>query len=98
LWARGALADKVATSFTSASTGHGGLEATILAINTTFYHWGSLVLPLGYTDGSVDATGNPYGSSWVGRQGEPPDEATLAAARHQGVRLARFADALRAIR
>ena len=50
LWARNGLVDKVGTAFTSASTGHGGLEATVLAINTVLYHWGSIVLPLGYTD------------------------------------------------
>jgi len=72
LWARGALADNVGTAFTSASTGHGGLEATVLAINTTLYHWGSLVLPLGYTDAAASALGNPYGTSWVSRKGETP--------------------------
>jgi NAD(P)H dehydrogenase (quinone) len=30
LWAKGKLVDKVATSFTSSSTKHGGLESTIL--------------------------------------------------------------------
>ena len=49
LWARGALADKVGTAFTSASTGHGGLEVTSLSIDTVLYHWGSLVMPVGYT-------------------------------------------------
>ncbi|MDX3195779.1 NAD(P)H-dependent oxidoreductase [Streptomyces sp. MN03-5084-2B] len=50
LWAQGKLADKVATSFTTASTAHGGLESTLLAINNVFYHWGAIVVPLGYTD------------------------------------------------
>ncbi len=97
LWARGALADKVGTAFTAASTGHGGLEATILAINTVLYHWGSLVLPVGYTDPS-DTLGNPYGASWVSRKGAGPDDVALATARHQGRRLARFAHAVRAVR
>jgi NAD(P)H dehydrogenase (quinone) len=39
LWERGALVDKVATSFTSSQTEHGGQESTILALNNTFYHW-----------------------------------------------------------
>jgi NAD(P)H dehydrogenase (quinone) len=94
LWARGVLADKVGTAFTAASTSHGGLEATILAINTVLYHWGSIVLPLGYTDASVNVTGNPYGTSWVSRKGSTPDEDALATARHQGRRLARIAAAV----
>ena len=98
LWARGALEDKVGTAFTSASTGHGGLEATILAINTVLYHWGSIVLPLGYTDASVKVTGNPYGTSWVSRKGSTPDDDALATARHQGRRLARVASALATLR
>lgn len=98
LWARGGLADKVGTAFTAASTTHGGLEATVLAINTVLYHWGSIVLPLGYTDASVNVTGNPYGTSWVSRKGSLPDDEALATARHQGRRLARTAAALRVLR
>jgi NAD(P)H dehydrogenase (quinone) len=88
------LVDKVGTAFTSASTSHGGLEATILAINTVLYHWGSIVLPLGYTDASVNVTGNPYGTSWVSRKGSNPDDDALATARHQGRRLARISAAV----
>jgi NAD(P)H dehydrogenase (quinone) len=40
LWARGALVDKVATSFTASQAVHGGRESTILALNNTFDHWG----------------------------------------------------------
>ena len=98
LWARGVLIDKVGTAFTSASTHHGGLEATILAINTVLYHWGSIVLPLGYTADAIKATGNPYGASWVSIKGSAPDDAAEAAARHQGRRLARIAGAVAAVR
>lgn len=91
LWAAGALASKVGTAFTSASTGHGGLEATVLSINTVLYHWGSLVMPLGYTAEVVQHSGNPYGASWVSRQGSVPDDAALAVARHQGARLTEVA-------
>lgn len=94
LWAEGVMVDKVVTAFTSSSTSHGGLESTILAINNVAYHWGSIVLPLGYTDDTVKATGNPYGSSWVSRKGSRPDEDALAAARHQGRRLARVTAAV----
>lgn len=88
LWAQGKLVDKVVTGFTSASTAHGGLESTVLALLNTAYHWGSIVLPLGYTDPVVRSTGNPYGASWVSHKGSAPDDDALAAAYHQGARLA----------
>jgi NAD(P)H dehydrogenase (quinone) len=93
LWQEGKLADKVATSFTSSQTTHGGQESTILALNNTFYHWGVVVLPLGYTVHEVFAAGgNPYGTSFVsGHQVSGPDEQALALARYQGQRLARYA-------
>lgn len=96
LWAQGKLADKVLTAFSSASTGHGGLESTVLAMLNTAYHWGSLVLPLGYTDPVLFQTGNPYGATWVSRKSSAPDDEALTAARHQGARLARFARAVAA--
>lgn len=88
LWAQGKLADKVATSFTTASTLHGGLESTVLAINNVFYHWGAIVLPLGYTDPHLHQSGNPYGGSFVSRKSASPDELALGALRLQGRRLA----------
>ncbi len=92
LWSRGLLADKVGTAFTSASTGHGGLESTILAMNNVLYHWGSLVLPLGYGERHLmKESGNPYGGSFVSRSGAAPDAVALEACRLQGGRLARFA-------
>ncbi|GAA5173262.1 NAD(P)H:quinone oxidoreductase [Pseudonocardia eucalypti] len=90
LWAKGKLVDKVGTAFTSSSTKHGGLESTILAMNNIFYHWGSIVLPLGYTDPSVMESGNPYGGSFVSRRSAAPDEEALGACRVQGARLARI--------
>ena len=93
LWERGKLINKVATSFTSSQTDHGGQESTILALNNTFYHWGAIVLPLGYTVAEVfNGGGNPYGASNTSgtRIGElDPD--SLAAAVAQGARLARVA-------
>ncbi|MGW7538528.1 NAD(P)H:quinone oxidoreductase [Amycolatopsis sp. NPDC054798] len=88
LWAQGKLAGKVATSFTSASTAHGGLEATVLAINNIFYHWGAIVVPLGYSDPHLMESGNPYGGSFVSRKSAAPDETALQALRIQGRRLA----------
>jgi NAD(P)H dehydrogenase (quinone) len=53
LWQEGKLADKVATAFTASMTTHGGQESTILALSNTLYHWGMLILPLGYTASEV---------------------------------------------
>jgi NAD(P)H dehydrogenase (quinone) len=92
LWQQGKLADKVGTAFTSSQTTHGGQESTILALNNTLYHWGVLILPLGYTVHEVfSAGGNPYGTSFTtGHTVTGPDEPALALARYQGQRLARF--------
>jgi NAD(P)H dehydrogenase (quinone) len=90
LWAQRKLVDKVGTAFTSASTSHGGLESTILAMNNTLYHWGALVLPLGYTEDHLMVSGNPYGGSFVSRSSSAPDDEALGACRVQGARLARI--------
>ena len=96
LWAKGVLAQKVVTAFTSASTSHGGLESTILALLNTAYHWGALIMPLGYVDEVVRKhAGNPYGASWVSRSGSSPDDTAVAAARSQGRRFATVVGALK---
>lgn len=64
LWAKGKLTNKVVSAFTSAQNPHGGQEATILSLYTTFYHWGAIVVAPGYTDPILfKAGGNPYGAS-----------------------------------
>ena len=98
LWQEGKLINKVVTAFTSSQTSHGGQESTILALNNTFYHWGAIVLPLGYTVSEVfNGGGNPYGASYTSgiRVGEPDDE-TRAVAAAQGRRLARVAQVIAA--
>ncbi|MGD9991289.1 NAD(P)H:quinone oxidoreductase [Pseudonocardia sp.] len=90
LWMQGKLVDKVGAAFTSASTRHGGLESTILAMNNVFYHWGSIIVALGYTDPHLMESGNPYGGSFVSRRSAPPDDDALRACRLQGARLARI--------
>jgi NAD(P)H dehydrogenase (quinone) len=82
LWQAGRLADKVGTSFTASQNPHGGQETTIIALNTTLYHWGMLILPLGYTVHEVFAAGgNPYGASFVsGHTVTGPDDHALAVA------------------
>lgn len=98
LWARGAFIDKVGTAFTSASTSHGGLETTIVALNNVLYHWGALVLPLGYGTAVLRRTGNPYGASWVSIRSSQPDDEALEAAREQGRRLAQISAAVAPLR
>jgi NAD(P)H dehydrogenase (quinone) len=87
---------EVGTAFTSSQTAHGGQESTILALNNTLYHWGMLILPLGYTVQEVFAAGgNPYGTSFTsGHRVTGPDETVLTLARYRGQRLARFADVI----
>jgi NAD(P)H dehydrogenase (quinone) len=97
LWFKGKLADKAATAFCGASYPHGGQETTILTIYNMMCAWGAVIVPPGYTDKSIGkAGGNPYGTSYTDpRGGELPEE-VLAAARFQGVRLARYAAVLAA--
>ena len=60
----------------------------------TFMHGGSFIVPLGYTDPSVDeAGGNPYGVSALD-DGTGPTPQALAAARYQGHRVTEVAGAL----
>ncbi|GAB3310831.1 NAD(P)H:quinone oxidoreductase [Epidermidibacterium keratini] len=98
LWQQGTLAGKPVTTFVSAINRHGGAEATILSLNNVFYHWGSILVPPGYTDSAVyGAGGNPYGTAHTtGMPAEPATEQALVAARYQGARLARIAAALSA--
>jgi len=89
LWAKGKLVNKIASSFTSTSTKHGGQESTILAINNTFYHWGCIIVPPGYADPIQFKAGNPYGTSFVSNNGElSPDEVAIEAGKFQGKRVA----------
>jgi NAD(P)H dehydrogenase (quinone) len=95
LWREGKLSDKVYSAFTASSTTHGGQESTLLALGNTFYHWGGIIVPPGYTDPVQFRSGNPYGSSHVAGDG-PPDEVALEAARHQARRAVDTAASLKA--
>jgi NAD(P)H dehydrogenase (quinone) len=92
LWAKGALVNKVCSSFTSAGTSHGGQETTIVNLNTTFYHWSAIIVGPGYADPIQFQSGNPYGVSFTSNNGAlKPDEVALSAARFQGRRVAEVA-------
>jgi NAD(P)H dehydrogenase (quinone) len=99
LWQTGSLAGKVFSAFTATGTAHGGQESTILALSNTFYHWGGIIVPPGYTDPIQFKTGNPYGTSHVtgpgGSFGGPTGD-VLEAARHQARRVTETAAALKA--
>ncbi|MEV7866002.1 NAD(P)H:quinone oxidoreductase [Streptomyces sp. NPDC088124] len=95
LWFTGKLADKVYSAFTASNTAHGGQESTILALSNTFYHWGGIIVPPGYTDPVHFTSGNPYGTSHVVGEGAPSGT-TLQAAAHQGRRVTETATALKA--
>lgn len=97
LWAKGALAGKVASVFASTGTG-GGQEMTITSTWTTLAHHGMTIVPLGYTtpemfDISTVSGGTPYGATTIagGDGSRQPDQRELAIARHQGKRVAEIA-------
>lgn len=89
LWEEGKLANKLVSGFTSTHELHGGKESTLLSMYNVFYHWGAIIVPMGYTDDSVFAAGgNPYGVSSTDGEGNGPSEEELAVARYQGRRIA----------
>lgn len=95
LWYRGGLAGKVYSAFTASSTAHGGQESTLLALGNTFYHWGGIIVPPGYSDPVQFQSGNPYGTSHVAGDG-PPGDVALEAARYQARRAVDTAASLKA--
>ncbi|MEX0739908.1 MAG: NAD(P)H:quinone oxidoreductase [Pseudohongiella sp.] len=102
LWAKGALAGKVASVFASTGTG-GGQEMTITSTWTTLAHHGMVIVPLGYTapelfDISQVSGGTPYGATTIagGDGARQPDDRELAIARHQGEHVTRIAAKLTA--
>lgn len=95
LWREGKLTDKVYSAFTASSTAHGGQESTLLAMGNTFYHWGGIIVPPGYTDPGEYRIGNPYGTSHVSADG-PPTEEALQAARYQAQHVVDTAAAIKA--
>lgn len=98
LWATGALAGKVGSAFVSTATQHGGQEATVLSVHTTFLHHGMVVVGASYgaaelSDVSEVRGGSPYGAGTIaGPKGDrTPTEKERAVARYQGKRVAEIA-------
>ncbi len=95
-WSRGELADKVYTGFTSTGTNHGGQESTLLAMYNSFYHFGGILVPPGYTDPSKFVDGNPYGASHISQNGaNPPQEQDLTAVAYSATRAVQIAERLK---
>jgi len=94
LWMKGALVDKVGSAFTSVQTAHGGHELTLMSIMTPMCNLGMILVPPGYTDPVMLAGGSPYGAT-ANTGDDGPTEADLAAARHQGKRVAKVAEWVR---
>jgi NAD(P)H dehydrogenase (quinone) len=93
-WFTGKLANKAVSAMTSAQNPHGGQEATILGLYTTFMHWGSVIVAPGYTDQALFATGgNPYGYSHT--QGAEFDDKARASISHQAKRTVEIAAKLK---
>ncbi|GGL73319.1 NAD(P)H dehydrogenase (quinone) [Deinococcus aerolatus] len=87
LWGTGKLANKTFSAMTSAQNPHGGQETTLQTLYITAMHWGAILVPPGYTDPAVFASGgNPYGSS-VTATGEDLSDADRASIQHQTRRL-----------
>ena len=92
LWAKGALTNKIGSSFTTTATLHGGQEQTILTLNTVYYHWNMIVVAPGYVEPSQFVAGNPYGASFTSNNAQLElDETALTAGRLQGKRVAEIA-------
>jgi NAD(P)H dehydrogenase (quinone) len=97
LWKSGDLYGKPVTFFTEASTVHGGHETTILTMATYAFHFGMIIVPLGYAIPEISSTttgGSPYGASHLGSK-EELDENEIKIARFQGKRLAQVVKKLK---
>lgn len=99
LWKDNLLYGKPVTFFTEASTIHGGHESTILTMSTYAYHFGMIIVPLGYGIPELFQTtsgGSPYGASHLGVK-EELDETERKIARFQGKRITEVAKKLKGI-
>lgn len=84
---RGALVNKVGGAFTPVSTPHGGHETTLWSIMTPMASLGLIIVPPGYGDAVTFTGGSAHGATAT-PGARAPSEAELAAARHQGKRVA----------
>ena len=98
LFATGGLMGKLAGTFFSTSTQHGGQETTALTAVTHFAHLGMIYIPLGYAHPDLFQLtevmgGSPYGAGTMsaGDNSRQVSEKELALARVQGENFAKYA-------
>ena len=101
LWQKNALVGKVASTFVSTATQHGGQETTQLSLITNMLHLGCVIVGLPYIakgQMTIDEVsgGSPYGVSTIaGGQGQrQPTKNELELARFQGEHVAKIASKL----
>lgn len=92
LWGSGKTINKVVSAMSSAQNMHGGQEATILSIYTMMMHWGAIIVPPGYSDEAIFASGgNPYGASTTAVEGGLNEEVKTSV-KHQAKRTIEIAE------
>ncbi|KAJ1678673.1 hypothetical protein EV182_003576 [Spiromyces aspiralis] len=91
LWAKGALHSKMAGTFFSTASQHGGQESTALTLLTTFAHHGIIYVPFGFchpylTSNDEVIGGSAYGAGTItnGDGSRMPSDKELELAEFQG--------------
>ena len=102
LWAKGALAGKVGSVFTSTGSQHGGQETTIISAHFTLLHHGMIIVGVPYSEQALSnmneiTGGSPYGAGTLaGPDGSrQPTANELQIARTQGRHVADIAKRLK---
>ena len=91
LWLSGAMIDKPAAVFASASSLHGGHEAVLQSMMTPLLHHGMLVMGCPYSDpglAMMEGGGTPYGPTHLDADSLRPHEEAMA--HRLGLRLAKW--------
>lgn len=91
LWLSGAMIDKPAAVFASASSLHGGHEAVLQSMMTPLLHHGMLVMGCPYSDpglAMMEGGGTPYGPTHLDADSLRPHEEAMA--HRLGQRLAKW--------
>ena len=98
IWAKGGLAGKIGSVFSSTASQHGGQETTITSFHTTLFHHGMIVVGVPYACQELNnmseiTGGTPYGATTItGGDGKRlPSANELAIAKFQGKHVAGIA-------
>jgi len=105
VWMKGALENKPTAVFNSTGSIHGGQETALITTAIALMHFGMIYVGLPYGENPEQLTadgigGSPYGASTVaGPDGSlSPTERDLVMAERLGIRVAKIATALKALR